>query len=221
MLDANGQAARHLIDHNAFTNRPEGNDNGFETIRIGIGARHTVSAQVVVENNLFENNLFENCDGEIEIISNKSGDNIYRYNTFRSCADTLTLRNGKAATVAGNFFLGEGKPRSGGIRVIDSDHTIVNNYIADVDDRADGAISLAAVIDSGIDSLYKPVTNVNIHNNTIVDVGGAAVIFDWGFGDTDNGGIQDQLPGNISLINNLIRSTSTPLFLGQEGTGYV
>ena len=75
-LNDNGQAARHQIDNNAFMGRPAGNGNGFETIRIGVGARATTSAQVVVENN-----LFENCDGEIEIISNKSGDNVYRYNT--------------------------------------------------------------------------------------------------------------------------------------------
>ena len=215
-LNDNGQAARHQIDNNAFMGRPAGNGNGFETIRIGVGARATTSAQVVVENN-----LFENCDGEIEIISNKSGDNIYRYNTFRNCAGTLTLRNGRAATVEGNFFLGQGKNRSGGIRVVDSDHRIVNNYIADVDDRADGAISLAAGIASRPSGGYNPVENINIHNNTIVDVGGAAVIFDWGFGDDDNGGLQDQLPQNVSFINNLIRSTSTPLFEGQEGAGYV
>ncbi|MCL4144108.1 UNVERIFIED_CONTAM: hypothetical protein GTU68_054324, partial [Idotea baltica] len=214
-LDDNGQAARHQIDYNAFLDRPEGDGNGFETIRIGTSARATTSAQVVVENN-----LFQNADGEIEIISNKSGDNVFRYNTFRSCAGTLTLRHGKAATVDGNFFLGEDKARSGGIRVVDSDHVIVNNYFADIDDRADAAISLVAGIDGGPVNGYEPVRDVDIHNNTIVDVGGAAVVFDWGFGDTDNGGTQDQLPENISIINNLIRSTSTSLFEGQEGSGW-
>ena len=215
-LNNNGQAARHQIDHNAFLNRPVGQDsNGHEMMRIGTSARNHISAQVVVENN-----LFENCDGEIEIISNKSGDNVYRYNTFRSCAGTLTLRHGAGATIEGNFFLGEGKNRSGGIRVVDSDHVIVNNYIANIDDRADAAISLVAGIDGGPANGYQPVANVDIHNNTIVDVGGGAVIFDWGFGDTNNGGLQDQLPQNISLINNLIRSSRT-LFEGQEGSGYL
>ncbi len=214
-LDDNGQAARHQIDHNAFLNRPVGQDsNGHEMMRIGTSARNHISAQCVVEHN-----LFENCDGEIEIISNKSADNVYRYNTFRSCAGTLTLRHGKAATVAGNFFLGENKDRSGGIRVVDSDHIIVNNYFADIDDRADAAISLVAGIDGGPANGYQPVDNVLIHNNTIIDVGGGAVIFDWGFGDSNNGGIQDQIPSNISFINNLIRSSRT-LFEGQEGSGY-
>jgi len=213
-LDDNGQEARHLIDFNAFLDRPLGTSNGWETIRIGTSARHRISSKVVVENN-----LFENCDGEIEIISNKSADNIYRYNTFRSCAGTLTLRHGSGAIIDSNYILGEGKDRSGGIRVVDGDHVIVNNYIADIDDRADGAISLSAAINNGPDNGYQAVDNVAIHNNTIVDVGGSAVIFDWGFGVSRNGGLQDVLPTNVSIVNNLIRSSRT-LFEGQEGSGY-
>jgi len=214
VLNNNRQEARHQIDNNAFLDRPLGNGNGFEGIRVGTSARHTTSAQVLVENN-----LFENVDGEIEIISNKSADNIYRYNTFRSCAGTLTLRHGSRATVDGNFFLGEGKDRSGGIRVVDRDHVIVNNYIADVDDRADGAISLSAGIIDGPANGYQLVDNITIHNNTIVDVGGSAIIFDWGLGVSRNGGPQEVLPENVSVMNNLIRSSRT-LFEGQEGPGY-
>lgn len=55
----------------------------------------------------------------------------------------------KQQTVDSNFFLGESKDRSGGIRVVDSEHLIVNNYIADIDDRADAAISLVAGINGG------------------------------------------------------------------------
>ena len=194
VLNDNGQAARHLIDFNAFLDRPVGDGNGFEGIRIGTSSRATISAQCVVENN-----LFDRMDGEIEIISNKSADNIYRYNTFRNSAGTLTLRHGKAATVEGNFFLGEGRDRSGGIRVVDSDHVIINNYIADIDDRADAAISLAAGIINTPASGYQIVSNVQILNNTIVDVNGAAVIYDWNFGRTDNGGLQDQIASNVNL----------------------
>ena len=215
VLDNNGTNARHLIDSNAFLDRPVGNGNGFEAIRIGTSARHTTSAQVVVENN-----LFERIDGEIEIISNKSGDNVYRYNTFRNSAGTLTLRHGDAATVDSNFFLGEGRDRSGGIRVVGEDHVIVNNYIADIDDRADGAISLVVGIINSPANGYQPVKNAQIYNNTIVDVQGAAVKLDWGLGGTDNGGLQDQFPEDVLLVNNLIRSTASPLFEGQEGDGW-
>ncbi|MEO0588507.1 MAG: polysaccharide lyase 6 family protein, partial [Planctomycetota bacterium] len=127
---------QHRIDSNFFADRPEGFDNGFETIRIGTSTYSLQSAQVIVENN-----LFERSDGETEIISNKSGDNILRYNTFRESQGTLTLRHGNGSRVEGNFFLGEGRDRTGGIRVIGEDHVVVNNYIADIDDRVDGAIS--------------------------------------------------------------------------------
>ena len=214
-LDDNGQEARHLIDYNAFLDRPASTRNGREAIRVGTSARHTISAKVIVEHN-----LFENCDGEIEVISHKSEDNIYRFNTLRTCAGTITLRHGGGATVAGNFILGGNKDRSGGIRVIDSDHVIVNNYIANIDDRADAAISLAAGIINGPANGYQPVANVDIHNNTIVDVGGGAVIFDWELNDDfGNNFIKDQVPRNISFVNNLIRSSRT-LFEGQEGPGY-
>ena len=41
-----------------------------------------------------EQNFFDRCDGELEIISSKSCDNIYRGNTFLNCAGMLTLRHG-------------------------------------------------------------------------------------------------------------------------------
>ena len=104
--------------------------------------------------------------------------------------------------------------------MIDSDHVIVNNYIANIDDRADAAISLAAGIINGPANGYQPVANVDIHNNTIVDVGGGAVIFDWELNDDfGNNFIKDQVPRNISFVNNLIRSSRT-LFEGQEGPSY-
>ena len=216
VLNNNGQAARHLIDSNAFLDRPVGvTSNGFEGIRIGTSSRATTSAQCVVQNN-----LFDRMDGEIEIISNKSADNIYRYNTFRDSAGTLTLRHGKAARVESNFFLGEGRDRSGGIRVVDSDHVIINNYIEGIDDRADAAISLAAGISNTPASGYQIVRNVQILNNTIVNVNGAAVRYDWNFGATNNGGLQNQIASNVTFTNNLVRSSATALFEGQEGSNW-
>ena len=106
----NNDADFHQIDHNHFADRPEGNGNGWETIRIGTSDRSLSDSFTTVENN-----LFERTDGEIEIISNKSGSNAFRYNTFRESAGTLTLRHGNDATVEGNFFLGANKSRSGGI----------------------------------------------------------------------------------------------------------
>jgi poly(beta-D-mannuronate) lyase len=76
-----------------------------------------------------ERNLFEECNGETEIISSKSCGNTYRYNTFRKCQGTLTLRHGNRCLVEGNFFFGEGVSSTGGIRVIGEDHRMQNNYL--------------------------------------------------------------------------------------------
>ncbi|MBI1290631.1 hypothetical protein GC173_05245 [bacterium] len=114
------------IDNNYFAGRPELVDdaNGYETIRIGTS---TVSQQQ--SNAIVERNLFERCDGEIEVVSNKSVGNIYRYNTFRECKGQLTLRHGAACRVEGNFFLQNNYSGSSAIRIIGPDHVVINNYI--------------------------------------------------------------------------------------------
>lgn len=204
--------ALHRIDSNHFGDRPQGWDNGFEAIRLGDSDTSLVSAQIVVENN-----LFERVDGEIEIISSKSDDNIFRYNTFRESKGTLTLRHGNSNRVEGNFFLGEGAENSGGIRVVGEDHVIVNNYIADVDDQADGAISFAAGIPNSQLNGYQQVKNVLMAHNTIVNVKGAGITFDWGIGSSG----RSLLPEDLTIAANLISSAHAPLFEGSEGSGYV
>ena len=204
--------ALHRIDSNHFGDRPQGWDNGFEAIRLGDSDTSLVSAQIVVENN-----LFERVDGEIEIISSKSGDNTFRYNTFRDSKGTLTLRHGDGATVEGNFFLGGDVEDSGGIRVVGQDHVIINNYIANVGDQADGAISFAAGVPNSPLNGYKQVDNVLVAHNTIVNVEGAGITFDWGIGSSG----RSLLPTNLTIAGNLIANTQGPLFEGTEGTGYV
>ncbi|WP_148074804.1 polysaccharide lyase 6 family protein [Bythopirellula goksoeyrii] len=204
--------AHHTIDANHFGDRPQGWENGFEAIRLGLSETSNYDAHILVENN-----LFERVDGEIEIISSKANDNVFRYNTFRESAGTLTLRHGHRATVEGNFFLGEGREGSGGIRVVGEDHIIVNNYIADVDDEADGAISLASGTTGSDPTGYQPVKNALIAHNTIVNVGGAAITTDWGHGSSG----RSVLPQDVTIVRNLISSTAAPLFEGQQGSGYV
>jgi len=46
--------SKHQIDNNHFVDRPHGNGNGWETIRIGLSSVQTRSAQTLVESNLFE-----------------------------------------------------------------------------------------------------------------------------------------------------------------------
>jgi poly(beta-D-mannuronate) lyase len=204
-------SAFHRIDSNHFGDRPRGWANGFETIRLGDSDTSGVDAHIVVENN-----LFERVDGEIEIISSKSNFNIFRYNTFRQSMGTLTLRHGNNNTVEGNFFLGENAVDSGGIRVVGQNHKIFNNYIADVDDEADGAISIAAGVANTPLNGYLQVTDCVIAHNTIVNVAGAGITFDWGIGSSN----RSLLPADLTIEGNLILNSGDSSFEGAEGTGH-
>lgn len=203
--------AGHQIDHNHFMDRPEGNANGFETIRIGTSDTSEASAGVVVENN-----LFERVDGEIEIISNKSNDNIYRFNTFSQSKGTLTLRHGHRATVEGNFFLGGDREGSGGVRVIGEDHVIANNYFADLDERAGGVISVTAGVPDTELSGYQQVRNALLLHNTIVHPNMPAIRLDAGLGSSG----RTLLPEGVTVAGNIFLSDGMQIFHGQEGPGW-
>ena len=122
-----GQIAEHRIDHNYFGPRPPLKVNGGETIRVGDSKSSMQVCRTIVEAN-----CFEQCDGEAEIISNKSCENIYRGNTFRRCSGALTLRHGNDCLVEGNFFFGENSKSAGGVRIIGERHRVTGNYFQDL-----------------------------------------------------------------------------------------
>jgi len=64
--------AEHVIENNHFGPRPPLGVNGGETIRVGDSTTSMLTARVQVRNN-----YFEKCSGEVEIISNKSCENVY------------------------------------------------------------------------------------------------------------------------------------------------
>ncbi|MEQ8835624.1 MAG: polysaccharide lyase 6 family protein, partial [Lacipirellulaceae bacterium] len=208
-------ADNHTIDRNYFADRPEpvspSSSNGFETIRVGTSTQSLSDSFTTVENN-----LFERVDGEIEIISNKSGNNTYRYNTFRDSEGTLTLRHGNDTLVEGNFFLGENNSRSGAVRVIGERQTIVNNYIANVDDRAGGAISISAGVDGSAVNEYFQVKDAVIAHNTIVNTAGVQLTFDDGFGSSG----RTLLAEDVTIANNVFRSDGPTIFEGNEGANW-
>jgi hypothetical protein len=205
----------HQIDSNYFADRPvpvnPSDPNGFETVRIGDSNQSLSNSYTVLENN-----LFERTNGEIEVISNKSGSNSFRYNTFREIAATLTLRHGNDNIVEGNFFLGNDTNNSGAIRVVGERQTIVNNYIANVDDRAGGAISISAGVPNSALNQYYQVKGAVIAHNTIVNVAGPAITFDDGLGSSS----RTLLAENITVANNLFRSNGPTVFEGNQGTGW-
>jgi poly(beta-D-mannuronate) lyase len=153
------------IDHNYFGQRPELGANGGETIRIGTSTWSFYDSHTLVEKN-----IFEHCNGEIEIISNKSCKNTIRDNLFYESAGTLTLRHGNDAEVYGNYFVGNDLPNTGGVRIICENHKVHDNYFQNLT-----GIGLSAAI-SIMDGLPNPqltshwqVKNAVIYNNVIIN----------------------------------------------------
>jgi len=157
---------RHRIDANHFGPRPPLGANGGETIRVGTSEESLSDSQTLIENN-----LFEECDGEVEIVSVKSGGNIVRGNTILASQGSIVLRHGNGNLVERNVILGKGKDNTGGIRVINRDQTVRDNYIEGV--RGTGFTSALAVMNGVHNSVinrYHQVANARIERNSFIDV---------------------------------------------------
>ncbi|MEQ3658959.1 MAG: polysaccharide lyase 6 family protein [Glaciecola sp.] len=156
----------HRIDHNYFGPRPILGSNGGETLRVGTSKYSLSNSFTVVENN-----YFDRCNGEVEIISNKSGQNKFLNNVFFESRGTLTLRHGNGNLVEGNVFFGNGKDHTGGIRVINADQTIRNNYMEGLTGiRFGGGFTILNGVPNSKINRYHQVKNTKIENNTIVNV---------------------------------------------------
>lgn len=156
----------HRIDHNYFGPRPELGFNGGETIRIG-NSWSSMSDSLT----LVESNLFYRCDGEHEIISNKSGGNTYRGNLFIESRGTLTLRHGNNTLVEENVFFGNQVPDTGGVRVINKGQVVRNNYMHGLTgERFRGGLVVMNGIPNSPLNRYHQVDNALIENNSIIDV---------------------------------------------------
>ena len=125
MLDIAGdgasQVARRLwVHHNYFHDSVYQNgSNGVETVRWGLSTLSLSTGE-----GLMEYNLFDRCDGEAEMISNKSSGNTYRYNTFKNTVHAqFTIRHGNDCFVYGNYFT-----NTTGLRIFGDRHQIFNNY---------------------------------------------------------------------------------------------
>jgi poly(beta-D-mannuronate) lyase len=192
----------HRIDHNVFKDRPDLGKNGGETIRVGTSDVSMTNSRTIVEFN-----YFENCDGEVEIISNKSCENIYRANTFRASAGALVLRHGNRCLVEGNWFFGEGKKETGGVRIIGEDHRVVNNYFHGL--RGDGFRAALSIVEGQKNSPlngYFQVCRALIGFNTFIDCEHNLVI---AAGAGERG--RSLPPLEVQFAYNLFQSESSPL----------
>jgi poly(beta-D-mannuronate) lyase len=191
----------HRIDHNYFGHRPELGVNGGETIRIG-----TSTYSLYNSNTLVENNYFEHCNGEIEIISNKSCENIYRGNTFYECEGALTLRHGNRCTVERNFFIGNGLPLTGGVRVIGEDHKVINNYFYGLYGSSfKSALPILNGVPNSPLNRYFQVKNALVAFNTFVDCRYSMII---GAGSDNERTLP---PQNCTIANNVILTSFTAI----------
>lgn len=197
-----GVAAYHRVDANYFT-RPlthNSEENGQEVIRVGDSSTSMTDAYCVIENN-----VFEQCNGEMEVISNKSCQNVYYNNVFLNCNGTLTIRHGKNCTADGNYFLGTyTNSKTGGLRLIDSGHKAYNNYFQNLGGtNARAALCLMnGLPDSPING-YFPASNCIGAFNTFVNCKEAIHI---GY---DDGGNNTVVCENSQLANNVVNNLSS------------
>ena len=160
------QENHHQIDHNYFGYRPTFGSNGGETLRIGTSHYSLTDSFTLVEKN-----YFEQTNGEVEIISIKSGKNIVRNNVFFEARGTLTMRHGNGNLIEENIFFGNGIDHTGGIRVINKNQIIRNNYLEGLTGFrfGSGFTVMNGVPNSSINR-YHQVENALIEHNTFVNV---------------------------------------------------
>lgn len=219
------QSQYDRIDHNFFKNNSPRAVNEQESIRIGWSDMSQSSGYTTVEHN-----LFEDCDGDPEIVSVKSCDNIIRHNTFRRCYGTLSLRHGNRNRIEGNYFFGDGKPNgtytnssggtsttyTGGIRIYGTDHVIVNNYMQGLQGTiwdAPIALTQGDAIDGSSTNLSKHfrAERVIIAYNTLVNNAHGIEI---GY---DKSNDYNKALKDITFANNLITGTENSLVNYLEG----
>ncbi|SMD18148.1 chondroitinase-B domain-containing protein [Pedobacter nyackensis] len=220
VLDGNiNQQSQHdTISYNVFKNNGPRAANEKESIRVGVSPLSKSSGFTVIEYN-----LFQDCDGDPEIVSIKSCDNIVRFNTFQRCLGTLCLRQGTGTIAEGNYFFGEGKtavytdPESGasntigcgGVRAYGKGHKILNNYFQGLTgSKWDAAITLTngdvTNSSSSLSDHYLPedvvvAFNTFVNNKSNIEIG------------FDNNGKYPRYPINCSISNNIVIDNTAPI----------
>ena len=165
MNTEDSQENYHRIDHNYFGPRPILGSNGGETLRIGTSHHSRKNSYTTVENN-----YFDRADGELEIISSKSGQNRILNNTFFESRGTLTMRHGNDTLVEGNVFFGNDVDHTGGVRVINARQTVRNNYMEGLKGtRFGGAFVVMNGVPNGPINRYDPVIGSTMENNSLVN----------------------------------------------------
>ncbi|MFO7975323.1 MAG: chondroitinase-B domain-containing protein [Candidatus Hydrogenedentota bacterium] len=146
------------IDHNVFEDVPPIGGNGRETIQIGQNQRQYGQVDVGA---IVEFNEFRRCNGEGEIISNKSSGNTYHHNDFIECKGELVMRGGADCVITHNRF----ERCYGGIRLSGNGHEVTHNVVWA--SRNTGIRLLYGMSDEP-PAFYPAVYDCLLANNTIV-----------------------------------------------------
>jgi poly(beta-D-mannuronate) lyase len=165
------EANRARIDHNYFGPRPPLGSNGGETIRIGTSDESLSDSKSMVERN-----IFDRCDGEVEIVSVKSGGNVLRENLVLQSQGAFVLRHGNGNLVERNVFLGGNKPDTGGVRVINRDQIVRFNYFQDLAGKdLKSALAVMNGVPNSVINRYHQVANAVVERNSFVNVASVAL----------------------------------------------
>lgn len=192
----------HRIEYNYFGPRPVLGSNGGETLRIGTSRYSMFNSNTIVAHN-----VFDRTGGEVEIISSKSGGNVFRGNMFLGARGTLTLRHGDNNVVEDNVFLGGGADYTGGIRVINRGQTVRGNYMEGLRGEAfSSALAIMNGVPNSPVNRYVEVANATIENNTIVD--SRRVAFNVGADEE-----RSAAPSESTFVNNLLSGFEGVSFL--------
>ncbi|MEM1380198.1 MAG: polysaccharide lyase 6 family protein [Pseudomonadota bacterium] len=185
----------HIIEKNYFGPRDPLGGNGGETIRIGTSFTSRVRSGTIVREN-----FFDRCSGEVEIISLKSEGNLVTQNTFFESRGSVVFRHGGHNVVSRNVFLGNGVRDTGGIRIINDNQTVTDNYLEGLTGlKFTGALVIMNGVPNSPQNRYHQVENANISNNTFVDVAHLGI----GVGTDEE---RSAVPINSALSNNILIS---------------
>ena len=165
MLTEASRENDHIIDYNYFGPREILGSNGGETLRIGTSHFSRTYANTIVKNN-----YFDRVNGEHEIISNKACGNEFRDNVFYECQGTLTMRHGHHTLVENNYFLGNRKPNTGGVRIINEYQTVRKNYMVGLTGhRFRGALVIMNGVPNSPINRYNQVIDSYMDNNIVIN----------------------------------------------------
>lgn len=193
----NPDMARHTtIDSNYFHDQTSGASAVITLGGIGLAGDYQATYS------LFDHNLLVNCDGDAEMVENKSSNNTISNNTVRTSVGTISLRAGNNCTVSGNLMLQGGKAGAAGIKIYEKNHTVTGNYVDNPQDY--GFVLGAGDAYTNPSFSHAQVFNANVSNNIWINLNVRGVII-------GHGGDGTVAPVGCTFANNQLRGTVSPL----------